>query len=81
MLIETIAVNDSMIVNNNISFEDWLGDEEFENNNKIKISDNSKAYIDNLIKKTKDKKIEIDYPDLKIKYLNKDNNSQKKIGF
>ena len=65
ILIKATGVNNGMIDNNKITFEDWYVDDKFENNNNIKISEESKAYINDLIKRTiEDKKIEIDYQNL-----------------
>ena len=56
MFIKATGANEGIIVDDKFTFEDWHVDDEFERNN-VKISDDSKAYIDDLIKRTiEDKK-------------------------
>ena len=44
-------MNEGMIVDDKITFKDWYVDEEFQSDN-VKISDDKKAYIDDLIERT-----------------------------
>lgn len=56
LFIKATGANEGIIVDDKFTFEDWHVDDEFERNN-VKISDDSKAYIDDLIKRTiEDKK-------------------------
>ena len=80
MFIETTGANEGMIVDDKPTFEDWYFDDDFESDI-IKISDKTKAYTDDLVKRMiKYKKIEIgfknedDYDD-----DNNDNNNNKTI--
>ena len=61
MFIETTDANEGMIVDDKPTFEDWYFDDNFESDI-IKISDKTKAYTDDLVKRTiKYKKIEIGF--------------------
>ena len=51
IFIDAVGPNEEMVVDEKITIEDWYVDNEF-NNEKVKISDDIKLYIDNLIRKT-----------------------------
>lgn len=50
LYIEVVGANDRMIVRDKQTFEEWFVYDEFSNEN-ITVSGDSKAYIDDLIKK------------------------------
>ena len=50
LLIEATGDNEGIIVNDQITFEDWYIEDKFKSDN-IKISDDTKAYIDDLSKR------------------------------
>ena len=57
LFIEATVANKGIIVNDQITFEDWYIQDKFKSDN-IKISDDTKAYIDDFSKrKMIDKKI------------------------
>ena len=51
LITEAAGTNKGMIVDNKITFENWYVDIEFQSDN-VKISNDSKAYIDNLSERT-----------------------------
>ena len=51
LIIKATVMNEGMIVDDKITFKDWYVDEEFQSDN-VKISDDKKAYIDDLIERT-----------------------------
>lgn len=55
LLIETIGINDRMIVNDQTTFGDLFIDNKFDSSND-KMPDDSKVYINDLIKKTNEDK-------------------------
>ena len=50
LFIEATGTNEGMIVNDQITFEDWYIKDKFKSDN-IKISDDTKAYIDDFSKR------------------------------
>lgn len=50
LFIEATGANEGIIVNDQITFEDWYIEDKFKSDN-IKISDDTKAYIDDLSKR------------------------------
>ena len=56
-IIQGTSANEGITIDNKITFEDWYINDEFQSGN-VKISDDTKAYIDKLIKRIiGDKKI------------------------
>lgn len=51
LIIKATVMNEGMIVDDKITFKDWYVNEEFQSDN-VKISDDKKAYIDDLIERT-----------------------------
>ena len=51
LFIDAVNENKGMIVNNRISVDDWYVEDEFDNKN-VKMSDNVKFYLNDLIKNT-----------------------------